>query len=307
MYKKLIHIIQSQFRFNSQQASGFILIIVIVLICLFAPMFTASLWRQPQYDIAKDIALQDSLNRLLALHQEKISIIKSQKEWVSSKKIITPFNFNPNTATEEQLTRLGLSKYVVKNILNFVSKGGKFRTKKDFAKIYGLDAVAYSSLSPYLQLPDTLVRERFENKFPNKNNYKKPVTITSFDINTADTTALIALKGIGSKLAIRIIKYRDGLGGFINMNQYKEVYGLDSVAISQLTNYAYIKPDFKPKKINLHSATLLELQAHPYLGNKAGKIFYNYLMMHPSMTEEDVLEIKGIKSDNLDKLRPYLQ
>ncbi len=50
------------------------------------------------------------------------------------------------------------------------------------------------------------------------------------DINTADTTALIALPGIGSKLAGRIVSFRDKLGGFNSVNQISEVYGLrDSV------------------------------------------------------------------------------
>ena len=54
--------------------------------------------------------------------------------------------------------------------------------------------------------------------------------LSPIDINTADTTAFIALPGIGSKLANRIIAFRTKLGGFSDVDQIREVYGLkDSV------------------------------------------------------------------------------
>ena len=44
----------------------------------------------------------------------------------------------------------------------------------------------------------------------------KPVAI---GINSADTTAFISLPGIGSKLAQRIINFRNKLGGFVKIEQ----------------------------------------------------------------------------------------
>lgn len=50
------------------------------------------------------------------------------------------------------------------------------------------------------------------------------------DINTADTSAFIALPGIGSKLANRIVSFRTKLRGFNSVEQIRKVYGLqDSV------------------------------------------------------------------------------
>ena len=46
--------------------------------------------------------------------------------------------------------------------------------------------------------------------------------IQSVDINTADTTAFISLPGIGSKLAARIVNFRDKLGGFYSIDQVGE-------------------------------------------------------------------------------------
>ena len=55
----------------------------------------------------------------------------------------------------------------------------------------------------------------------------------AIDINTADSTAWVALNGIGPGFAKRIITYREKLGGFYQVDQLKEVYGLDSVWVNE--------------------------------------------------------------------------
>ena len=46
-------------------------------------------------------------------------------------------------------------------------------------------------------------------------------------INVSDTTSFKKIKGIGSKRAVQILKYRNLLGGFISVNQLKEVYSIN--------------------------------------------------------------------------------
>ena len=57
------------------------------------------------------------------------------------------------------------------------------------------------------------------------------------DVNSADTTALIDLPGIGSKLALRIINFREKLGGFYAIEQLKETYGLPDPAFFPILKY----------------------------------------------------------------------
>jgi competence ComEA-like helix-hairpin-helix protein len=63
-----------------------------------------------------------------------------------------------------------------------------------------------------------------------------PKTFEPVDINSADTTPFIALPGIGAKLAQRIIKFRDKLGGFYSIDQVAETFGLPD------STYQKIKP-----------------------------------------------------------------
>ncbi len=62
--------------------------------------------------------------------------------------------FDPNTADSAQLQALGISSFVLGNILKYREKGGVFRQKSDLAKIYGLNQETYKKLKPYILLPE---------------------------------------------------------------------------------------------------------------------------------------------------------
>lgn len=65
---------------------------------------------------------------------------------------IRPFDFNPNTISESDLNRLGLSEKVIKTILMFRSKGGTFRKVDDLNKIFGITNATFQKLKPYIKL-----------------------------------------------------------------------------------------------------------------------------------------------------------
>ena len=64
------------------------------------------------------------------------------------------FPFDPNDISLDSLQLLGFSRKQAQTILNYRNKGGKFRQKKDFAKMYVVDSAMYTSLAPYILLPD---------------------------------------------------------------------------------------------------------------------------------------------------------
>ena len=54
---------------------------------------------------------------------------------------------------------------------------------------------------------------------------EKEPSLLNMDLNTADSTTLMALKGIGPVFSVRIVKYRELLGGYYETAQLQEVYG----------------------------------------------------------------------------------
>ncbi|MDB5240573.1 MAG: transporter, partial [Spirosoma sp.] len=127
-----------------------------------------------------------------------------------------------------------------------------------------------------------------------------------FDINTADTSQLIALKGIGSTLAARIVKYRDGLGGFITPEQFRDVYGLDSVALAELEKFGQIRS--APRKIPVNTASAEELDRHPFLSRRQAQVIVNYREQHGAYTSAESLKpIRILDAKTIEKIAPYLE
>jgi competence ComEA-like helix-hairpin-helix protein len=140
--------------------------------------------------------------------------------------------------------------------------------------------------------------------YPEKRYVRKPVA--PVDINLADTIAFIALPGIGSKLAERIVKFREKLGGFYSINQIGEVYGLAD-SVFQKIRPLFLMAPFTIKKININTASLDELKAHPYIRFNIAKSIVAYREQHGVFTTiEDLRKLVLITEDIYTKAYPYL-
>lgn len=215
-----------------------------------------------------------------------------------------PFPFNPNTLTEKDWLKLGLRPKTVRTILNYLSKGGKFRNAEAFQKVYGLRDEEYQRLKPFIIIPPPLPHEQSLGKKPfQKNEYRPPLII---DINSADTSAFISLPGIGSKLASRIVSFREKLGGFYAIEQVREVYGLhDSVFIKIVSMLTLSSPSVKT--IDINSATFELLSAHPYVRKEKAGMIINYRNEHGKFKSvDDLKNIHGISVEEFEKIKRYV-
>jgi competence protein ComEA len=215
------------------------------------------------------------------------------------------FYFDPNTLDEAGWKKLGLRDKTIHTILNYVAKGGRFRKPDDLSKIYGLFEDEYARLEPYIRIEQD--KEVTTNSSP---IVATPLTqsrsYSTVDINTADTSAFIALPGIGSKLASRIVNFREKLGGFYAIEQVGETFGLaDSV-------FQKIKPRLQLntvsiKKININTASIDELKQHPYIRFALAKAIIAYRDQHGAFGKmEDLKKINVITEEVYAKIYPYL-
>lgn len=229
------------------------------------------------------------------------------------------FDFDPNQVSVDQMEELGIPAFLAKRIDKFRSKGGRFRKKEDLLNIYDFPSDIFQRLEPHIVLVSASGAKRSEDTgntsiervgrpYPTRETYSKPVkpALAAFDINTADTTQLVRLRGIGTKLSLRILKFRDALGGFHSTAQYTEVFGLDSIALSELNRYAKVTSGVK--KLNVNTATLEELTAHSYLRNKKiATIIINYRTQHGAFqTIEDLKKVRVVDDATIKKIEPYL-
>jgi competence ComEA-like helix-hairpin-helix protein len=215
----------------------------------------------------------------------------------------TLFPFDPNTLPEEGWQRLGLRPRTVKTILNYRSKGGRFYKPEDLKKIWGLPAGFYDRVQAFIRIPVAKL-EAAPNNFKTPYEKKEP-TVTVVDINTADTSTLIALPGIGSKLANRIVAFRERLGGFHSVNQLSETYGLPDSTFQKLKPRLQVHGDLK--KWNINTATKDELKTHPYVKWQLANLIVEYRAQHGLFKNLDELKnIMLIDEAVYNKIAPYL-
>lgn len=223
---------------------------------------------------------------------------------IRKKNDISYFKFNPNHLSRSSWRKLGFSDKQIDVIYKYESKGGKFLKKEDLSKIYVIDEQKYKALESYIDIPLELVSGNEKVSDQSKISQK---TLISFDINSADTIQLKQVKGIGSVLSNRIIKFRDALGGFHRVEQLQEVYGLSSECYQELLKHISLNPD-GIKQLDLNSVTVEELQKHPYINRKQAQLIVNYRNQHGAYKDFTSLEkLHGLEPEFLRKIAAYLK
>jgi competence ComEA-like helix-hairpin-helix protein len=301
--------IKAHFQFSFKERMAFIMILFIVAIIFVYPFMFSNNEEQP-LTIIKSSALNNN-NREESNKENPNEDYhsKSYSAYKEPKKNSKLFYFDPNTAKEEQWQSLGLRDRTISTIKNYLSKGGSFKAKEDLKKIYGLYDDEYARLEPYINIPAKEKTKPSYKNFPRDPLYAKPINkakrLTINDINTADAHAFIALPGIGDKLASRIVKFRDKLGGFYAVEQVGETYGLPDSTFQLIKQYLKLSSDVK--KININTASNDELRQHPYIRWSAAKAIVEYRNQHGLFKSLDELKnIVVIDEAMFNKMQPYL-
>jgi DNA uptake protein ComE-like DNA-binding protein len=148
------------------------------------------------------------------------------------------FYFDPNTMDSITAIRLGIPSRQVITLMRYRNKGGRFYRKEDIAKLYGLKKELVEKLIPYVVIKN-VDRNELVKKDVNKN-----LNDWSIDINIADEKQWAAKTKLSPAIIQNIIRYRNYLGGFTNLNQMKKVYGFTEA------NYYLLKPHLQLGKMN---------------------------------------------------------
>lgn len=131
--------------------------------------------------------------------------------------------------------------------------------------------------------------------------------VLEINLNKTDTTELKRIRGIGSVLSRRIIAYRNLLGGFVNVGQLYEVYGLDSSVVAENSDKFMISGEFEPLKIKINNLGIEELARHPYLSYRNSRVIVNYREQHGNYSSiNDLLQSIPLPDSVARKIEPYL-
>jgi competence protein ComEA len=229
------------------------------------------------------------------------------------------FPFDPNGLPVEQWRRLGLSERQAAAIHRYEAKGGRFRTKQDLARMRVVDTALFRQWEPFVQLPDRAGSTG--PTLPSYPDYRPSTTVaaartapaarperTKLELNASDSTALVALPGIGPAFARAILKYRDRLGGFVDLGQLGEVRLLQDKpdALAQIQGMLMIDAA-AVRKIPINQCTSDELGRHPYVGWKTAKALVAYRQQHGPFPDLPAMKGCVLVSDSmLARLAPYI-
>ena len=217
--------------------------------------------------------------------------------------------FDPNTVDSMTLLHLGFKPWQAKNMLKYRAKGGKYRKKEDLKKLYGMTDSMYLALTPYIYIKDSIVVDSARidsvhmDTLPKWNSTKKD---TILNLRTADTTELKLIRGIGSYRAKMIVRYREQLGGYAQVEQIMEARGMDKVIADSILPHFYID-SIVVNKIPINHIRPEVLQRHPYLNFEQAKAIYEYRRKHIRIkSAEELKKIKGLSPTDIEKILIYL-
>jgi competence protein ComEA len=280
------------FSFTKKERVAVIALVTVILAAYFLPDFIKPEYKKPS---ANEVA------EFKALEQQLVKAVDS----FHTKSPPPPerlFYFDPNTLSAEGWKQLGLRAKTIGTIEKFISKGGRFHEPGDLKKIYGLHAEEYERLVRYIRIPVKKVISTPQQRITYEKNPRAKIIV---DINEADTAAFVALPGIGSKLAARIVAFREKLGGFYSIEQIAETYGLPD------STYQMIKPlltltNPRPRKINFNTATLEMLRQHPYIRWNLANAIVRYREQHgPFKSLEELLQLAPVTPEIYRRIFPY--
>lgn len=220
------------------------------------------------------------------------------------------FAFDPNEADSTALLRLGLMPWQVRNIYRYRARGGVFRKKSDFARVYGLTVKQYRRLEPFIRIsPDYGPASSLaaaNNKATPTDSIPRPDKLMpgeSVDINRADTSQLRRVPGIGSYRAMMIVRLRERLGGFVDASQVELI---DGIPPESMEYFEVSKVEIR--KLDINRLTLRQLMNHPYINYAQARAIIDFrhlngniqdlgqLSRHPQFTQADI-----------NRLRPYIK
>ena len=126
------------------------------------------------------------------------------------------------------------------------------------------------------------------------------------NINLSDTSQWKHLKGIGSKRASQVVKYRNLLGGFNNLEQVKEVYSISDSLYNSFSKFLNIK-DSSINQININTCSVNQLKRHPYIKWNIANSIVSYRKQHGFYKSlNELLKIHIISDELYIKIVSYL-
>ena len=220
--------------------------------------------------------------------------------------------FDPNTADSTLLVTVGLKPWMARNLIRYRNAGKVFRRSEDLQRLYGMTDSLYSTLLPFIQIDTTALASSL-GMCRVVSDTDTVITAytprikrdTILDLNTADTTELMLLRGVGRFTAMQIIRYRQALGGYYSTSQLYEISEIANDRIDSLLPHLYADTSLITP-IDVNRASVKQLYSHPYISYKQAEQLYDLRRRKLRLHSPDELSAVFLP-DERQRLLPYLR
>lgn len=294
--------LKEYFSFSKKERIAIAILLAIIITSIVLPYF---LFKKHN----KTIVSQSFVDSIINIQQQKVKS-KSTTNYTNEQNdgfnteaaiIVELFYFDPNTIDADGWRKLGLREKTIQTILNYTSKGGRFKTAEDIRKIWGLKKEEANRLIPYIRIAPTQTYVYEKRKTTEYNNK------ILLDINTATPQQFKQIPNIGFSIPYKIVNYRDKLGGFLQMQQIREVREMTDSLFNSITPYLYISA-IAIKKVNINTASEFQLSSHPYIEKSLAKAIIIQREKYGSFKSVNDIKQKIIflTDEVYHKIEPYL-
>lgn len=212
--------------------------------------------------------------------------------------------FDPNTADSSTLVHLGLRPWQARNILRYRAKGGHYRQPTDLKRLWGMTDSLYATLEPYIEIAPIEADSALRSALDSLPQQRKTDTILC--LNTADTTELQLLRGIGRYTASRIVRYREQLGGYTSPEQLREIENLHTETLDSVLPHLIICGD-SLRQIPINKTGVESLTRHPYITFTQAQAIYELRRKKVRLTSiQDLKVLPELTDSDLQRLSPYI-
>ena len=303
--------------FTDQQYRGLLILLPIAIVLVAIAVALELLPDAGQIEVAD-----------LPARQEVKEVNEAEVEEVVFKE------FDPNKFSYEELREAGLPKEVAVGVVRWRSYGKVYRVKEDLALVSGMTDSLYAVLKPYIVIDPSVAakpkeyerKERAEysaeksqpeqSQLPKTDSLSKPKPAKAepsfahaeplVELNSADTTALISVRGIGSKSAAEIVKYRDLLGGYHSVEQISELKCVTEQNYEKILQQIYCD-SCEIRKIDINFAAPKVIARHPYVSAAALRKIIKQRQLKGGWSRiEEMGEDNILSEDEAKRLAPYL-
>jgi len=266
----------------------------VIIICFFIAVTPRIL--SAMFSVDKPVISFEEARKLhLDIVAKKNKSKKKSKKQFKSRFSRPSSRFYPKDYKIEDWMSLGLSAKQSAIVLKFTERG--ISDEEELNRIFVIPEELI------ILIKDSIIYT--PKLYKNKKSDKSQVELEIVDINVCTQSDLEKLPGIGPYFATKIIEYRSQLGGFHSEGQLLEIWNFDSEKLEKVS--PHISHSNISSKLDVNSASLEELKAHPYISYSVANSIVKMRKQKKYTTVEDIKRSKLIDEEFFEKIKPYLE